>query len=303
MKKLILWLLLISLIVFLVYHFELDKKLAPSKSISQSELLDSDKRNKSELEGKIGYSGKSKSNENDVFAEIEDLELPEDNSFIRYKAFTLSYNEKYEQANWVAYLLTCEETQGNVSRSNKFKQDDNIITGSASNEDYSKSGYDRGHLIPAEDNSWDETAMDECFYLSNMSPQLPSFNRGIWKKLETKVRKWACQFGSVYVVTGPVFSDNMSFIGKKNKIAVPKYFYKAILYYSPTRIEAVAFIIPNEESKKELNYFAVSIDSLENMIKSYNLFYKLDDSIENKVEAKVNIDFWFGSSVSGVANK
>ena len=114
---------------------------------------------------------------------IPNLELPkpkENEQIINHFAYTLSYNELFEQANWVAYELTDIETISHFERTNKFIVDDLVKTGSASNDDYKKSGYDRGHLAPAGDMGWSEQAMKESFYYSNMSPQNPSFNRGIW---------------------------------------------------------------------------------------------------------------------------
>ncbi len=113
-----------------------------------------------------------------------DLHLPffnESDEIEHYSGFSLKYNEEYEQAEWVAYQLTEEEVLGEFPRKDRFRADRNISTGSASLEDYRGSEYDRGHLAPAADFKWSEQAMDESFLLSNMSPQVPGFNRGIWK--------------------------------------------------------------------------------------------------------------------------
>ena len=109
----------------------------------------------------------------------------------------------------VAYELTAQEVQGIVSRSDDFRADPEIITGSAALVDYRGSGYDRGHLAPAADMKWSEEAMSESFYMSNMSPQAPGFNRGIWKSLESRVRSWAVENGTVYVVTGGILSPGL----------------------------------------------------------------------------------------------
>ena len=107
---------------------------------------------------------------------------PANEKLISHAGYTLSYNEKYEQANWVAYELTSAETNSLYNRTNQFLVDPKISTGSANNSDYAGSGYDRGHLAPAGDMGWSAQSMIESFYYSNMSPQVPSFNRGIWKK-------------------------------------------------------------------------------------------------------------------------
>ena len=115
-----------------------------------------------------------------------------------YTGFDLGYNEKYEQASWVAYVLTREEVEsGMINRTDNFRVDTSISTGSANLADYRGSGYDRGHLAPAGDMKWNATAMSESFLMSNMSPQTPSFNRGIWRSLESRVRVWAIEKDSI----------------------------------------------------------------------------------------------------------
>ena len=124
-----------------------------------------------------------------IYPQSQKFELPKTLSgeqIIYHTGYTLSYNEKHEQANWVAYELTAQELAGTVKRKDSFKSDPMVKSESASLADYRKSGYDRGHLIPAADMKWSTTAMSESFYMSNMSPQSPSFNRGIWKKLESQ---------------------------------------------------------------------------------------------------------------------
>ena len=95
---------------------------------------------------------------------------------VKRVGYALGYSEKYEQPLWVSYKLTKNETQSKVAkRTNRFKSDPKVTTKSASLKDYRKSGYDRGHLAPAGDMAWSKQAMNESFYLSNMSPQLPRF--------------------------------------------------------------------------------------------------------------------------------
>ncbi|MFN3446796.1 MAG: DNA/RNA non-specific endonuclease, partial [Bacteroidia bacterium] len=205
----------------------------------------------------------------------EKLELPEfkNNQNITYhNGFTLCYNKTHEQSIWVAYQLTAAETQGTAQRSNKFEPDPKVKGGTATDADYKQSGYDRGHLAPAADMSWSEEAMQESFYYSNMSPQVPSFNRGIWKKLEEQVRDWALQFDEVYVATGPILTSGLPRIGP-NKVSVPSLYYKALLVYGNKGKQAIAFVLPNEASQQPLNNYIITIDSLENLtgIKAHTL--------------------------------
>lgn len=123
----------------------------------------------------------------------------EQGQIIEHTYYTLSYAENHEQAYWVFYELTHEEVKGGVKRSDNFREDPKVSSGSASLEDYKGSGYDRGHIAPAADMAFNKTAISESFYLSNMSPQHPSFNRGYWKKLESEVRNWAYSRGRIFV--------------------------------------------------------------------------------------------------------
>ena len=97
---------------------------------------------------------------------------------IRHKGYTVSYNSDYRVANWVAYELTSQEAKSNAAeRSNKFVRDPMVKGASAENGDYTRTGYDRGHLAPAGDMKWSAQAMRESFYLSNITPQKPGLNR------------------------------------------------------------------------------------------------------------------------------
>ena len=130
------------------------------------------------------------------------------NEIEKYSGFHLSYNEKHEQSNWVAYILTKKMVRNDkVDRSDNFRSDKNIKTKSASLNDYRGTGYDRGHLAPAADMHWSELSMSESFLMSNMSPQEAEFNRGVWKKLEEQVRDFAVENETIFVVTGPVFKN------------------------------------------------------------------------------------------------
>jgi DNA/RNA endonuclease G (NUC1) len=106
-------------------------------------------------------------------------------------------------------------------------------------------------------------AMEESFLMSNVSPQAPEFNRGIWKDLESEVREWAKQKHRLYVVTGPVFSENKGTIGQ-DRVLVPGYFFK-VLFDENSSPEMIAFVLPNQKSDRPLSDFAVSVDELEKM--------------------------------------
>ncbi|MGL4985656.1 MAG: DNA/RNA non-specific endonuclease [Treponemataceae bacterium] len=208
--------------------------------------------------------------------------------------FILCYRESYEQPEWVAYQLTKDELTKNVNRSDDFRPDTNITSSSADLDDYRGSGYDRGHLAPAADFSFSKEAMSNTFFMSNMSPQNPAFNRGIWAKLEAKVRTWAHNFESVYVITGPILEKPQYETIGINEVAVPDFYYKVLCAKDPINqaIIMIAFILPNEKSSDPLEYFAVSIDELEKRT-SLDFFHLLPNKIEKNLEEKIDFEHWF----------
>jgi len=140
--------------------------------------------------------------------------LPKSNrEIINHTYYSLSYSEKHEQAEWVYYKLTPQMINGNIERTDDFRSDPYVRTGSASKSDYYKSGYDRGHLAPAGDMKISQKAMSESFYRSNMSPQTPSFNRGGWKNLESLIRSWVIAEREIHIITGGIFQNKLGRIG------------------------------------------------------------------------------------------
>lgn len=224
---------------------------------------------------------------------IRNLEIPKTKSHgevISHAAYTLEYNETHEQASWVAYVLTKEKTTRVAERTNKFLSDPMVKTGSADNGDYSKSGYDRGHLAPAADMGWSAKTMAESFYFSNMSPQVPAFNRGIWKRTEELVRTWAIAYDSLYIVTGPVLNEKLPSIGA-NQVSIPNYYYKVILNYHHPDVKAIGIIMPNAASSELIQHFVVSVDSVEHLT-GIDFFPLLNDAEESKLEKQACIPCW-----------
>ena len=180
-------------------------------------------------------------------AEIPRLKNKQKEQVIKHEGYTVSYNSDYKIANWVAYELTSKEaTSKKNERSNKFVSDPMVKGASATNEDYTRSGYDRGHMAPAGDMKWSAKAMRESFYLSNICPQKPGLNRGIWKDLEEQARLWAKENGSLLIVTGPVITDDLKRLGK-NRVGIPKTFYKVICTITNGKPEGVGFLFDNKD--------------------------------------------------------
>ncbi|HNW49963.1 MAG TPA: DNA/RNA non-specific endonuclease [Prolixibacteraceae bacterium] len=208
---------------------------------------------------------------------------------VAHTYYVLNYSEENEQADWVFYRLTPDFILSDLDRTEDFREDPQVPTGSATLADYKGSGYDRGHLCPAADMKLNDTSISESFFLSNMSPQNASFNRGIWSKLESLVRDYCLVEDTLYIATGPVFKNDRGTIGN-DSVTVPGYFYKAI--YDPTGDKKmIAFVLPNEKRSDDLSAFVISVDSLE-LLTGIDFFPGLPDDLENKLEKQSDITLW-----------
>ena len=210
------------------------------------------------------------------------------NRIIEHSYFTLSYCAENRQAEWVYYVLTADMLKGTQPRRDNFRPDPKISTSSAALSDYRNSGYDRGHLCPAADMKMSATSMAETFYLSNISPQAPSFNRGIWSSLESVVRNWAATKGKIYVVTGGILTRPGGTIGA-NKVTVPNYFYKIV--YAPDQEKMIAFVLPNVRGTRHLTEYVVTVDSVERLT-GIDFFASLEPSVQSKLESESNHTLW-----------
>lgn len=220
------------------------------------------------------------------------IEVPKsDSTIISHVAYSLVYSEQHEQSVWACYTLTFDELIQNVDRKNSFRTDPLVKSGTANNSDYYKSGYDKGHLIPLRDMQYSEITMKESSYFSNICPQEPSFNRGIWLRLENKVRKWSETFDVLYIAAGPILNHNLKTIGN-NQVSIPNFYYKVIVGEIDGYYHGIAFMIPNTKSDLDIMSYVVDIDFIE-AITGIDFFYKLEDDIENLIENCTSKDIWY----------
>lgn len=229
--------------------------------------------------------------EPDGESQVPDNILPSaSGEIVHHTWYTLSYLEDHEQAEWVAYELTRDRLDETwAERPNSFRPDPAVRTESATPRDYTSSGYDKGHLCPAADMAFDATAIDESFFMSNMSPQVPPFNMGIWRELEELTRDWARRFKKLYVVTGPVLRlPALGQIGF-SKVTVPAAFYKVLL--APDQQRAIAFILPNQMSEKPVTDYACSIDKVEE-VTGIDFFPQLLKGLDEELEGSLDKEAW-----------
>ncbi len=213
-------------------------------------------------------------------------------------AFAFNYNERAEQANWVAHIISPEIKDGIITRTNNFRSDPDVKSGTAGEKDYWKSGYDRGHLAPSADFRWSLNALSESYFYSNMTPQKSELNRERWAQLEDMLRQYVEEYGRpLYVVTGPVLEPGLDSIGP-NRVAVPRRFYKAVFDFSSAQPRGVAFIMPNGYCKYPVMYYAVSVDSVEKITR-LNFWPKLNTTQENSVERTFSDSLWLVKKAKG----
>lgn len=248
----------------------------------------------------IGFRMLDRGETTDKSAPITDdlpYELPRLNNHqpeqvIEHLGYTVSYNPQWLVPNWVAYELTNSETFGEQERSNHFKPDPLVKGDPVVTSDYSKSGYDRGHMAPAADMKWSEQAMRESFYMTNICPQTHSLNAGDWKDLEELARDWAQQYGSIYIACGPIMEANYQTIGKTHSIAVPSAFYKVFLRkICNGGWTSIGFVMPNKAGNRPLMTYMFTVDEVEEQT-GLDFFYNLPDSIESQVENTYSVSDW-----------
>ena len=210
-------------------------------------------------------------------------------TLVRYDAFAVHFNSNRGIANCAAYEFILNELNGTAERAGDFMQDAGV-KGCPSPADYSGSGFDRGHLVPAADLKWSEDAMLQSFLLTNVCPMHKALNEGGWAKLEEKVREWAARDSALLVFTGPVVSDADSTLANGHEV-VPSAYYKIIMAPCVSPRRAIAFIYPNGHSGGRLSQYAVSIDEVERRT-GLDFFPLLPADEQQRLESPVHLEAW-----------
>lgn len=209
---------------------------------------------------------------------------------IRKTSYLVSYNKDTKIPNWVAWHLTAEHTDGPHKRMSSFYEEESVASPRATIDDYRGSGWSRGHMCPAGDNKWNETAMYESFSLVNVCPQNAKLNSGLWNSLEIDCRRWANRFGDIYIVCGPVFLNREHETIGVNEVFVPEAFFKVVLCLNGSP-KALGVIVRNTDGNRKRDLYYNTIDQVEH-ITGYDFFPALLDEIEEQVESEVDINDW-----------
>ncbi|KAI1854684.1 hypothetical protein JX265_002323 [Neoarthrinium moseri] len=206
-------------------------------------------------------------------------------------ALVSSYDRRTRNPHWVVEHITpASLAQRGGDRKHSVFLEDGAVPDKfrAKLKDYFRSGYDRGHQVPAADAKWAQAAMDETFYLTNMCPQVgEGFNRDYWAHLEDFCRRLTVRYPSVRIVTGPLYLpkkdpvDNKWYvryemIGNPPNVAVPTHFYKVIFAEDAApappgappgagQVAIGAFVLPNAPipNEKPITDFEVPIEAVE----------------------------------------
>lgn len=242
-------------------------------------------------------NGKKKTTQKNSFEVKQGLEIPTSKanvpSLLLYReGYTTSYNVDTRTPNWVAWHLTANHTNGPAKRKGIiFQADEDIPAPRVDTYDYMRSGYDRGHMCPAGDNHWSQKAMEQSFLMTNICPQVPALNSGLWNTIEKQCRTWAQVYGDIYIVCGPIYFNQKHKTIGKNKIQVPEAFFKVVLRLKDEP-KAIGFICRNASAKgRKKTDYVNSVDEVER-ITGMDFFSQLPDDIEQQIEGQADIKDW-----------
>ncbi|MEG3973498.1 DNA/RNA non-specific endonuclease [Microcoleus sp. herbarium8] len=220
-----------------------------------------------------------------------------DNYLMVKPQYVMSYNSKTKTANWVSWQLN-KSWMGAADRQDNFRPDDALPDAwyKVRPNDYTGSGYDRGHIAPSADRTRNEADNSSTFLMTNMMPQVPELNRGLWGDLEDYCRELVQQGKELYIIAGPV--GRKGSIGKKEKIAVPARNWKVIVVLDRQGLgmqgitadtRTLAVMMPNDASVKGKGWksFRVSVKQVERET-GLNFLSNVSPQIQQVIESKVD---------------
>jgi endonuclease G len=225
------------------------------------------------------------------------------NYLIQKPQYSLSYNGQTGTANWLSWHLSAA-WKGDEPRCNCFSPDNTLPAGfvRALPSDYSRTGFDKGHLCPSDDRDGSHEDNAATFLMTNIAPQAPNLNRDVWEKLESYCRKLVAQGNELYIIAGCYGSGakgEQGYAGKiAGKITVPARFWKVILVLPEgendlgrinrdTRLIAVD--MPNEQSVNTYSWshYRTSVDAIEKAT-GYDLLSAIPAEIQQVLESRID---------------
>ena len=210
-----------------------------------------------------------------------------DEDIVRHIGYTASYNHTTLCPDWVAWQLTADKAAGSVEGQFSFSRDPDVDWPKASREDYSNSGFDKGHMAPRADMKWSAKALEESYYFTNICPQDHTMNSQAWRKIEELTRRMARRHGSVLAVCGPLYdSATPRHIGPAC-VHVPDRFFKALAVKTVDGWQTVAFVVENSPQDGSPRRYAISVDSVETLA-ARDLF----PSLPPEAETDYDWTFW-----------
>ena len=202
------------------------------------------------------------------------------------EGYVCGYSETLRSPLWVSYRLFDKVDATKAGERPADFDIDGRTMAKVRSDEYTRSGYDRGHLAPNYGISrcYGRKAQLGTFLMSNVIPQKHEMNAGLWRHLEERAAvNYPGRFGEVWVVTGPIFSATPKTIGKG--VPVPEACFKIMIDETEGKIRAQAFVVPQEvPSGASLNRYIVSIDEVERLTK-LDFFPDLEDGVEGKIES------------------
>lgn len=176
--------------------------------------------------------------------------------YIDHGYYVTMYSHKLNGPSWSAWRLTRQDFGGTARHKGNFLKDDTLPAGwyRVSHQDYTDSGYDRGHLVRSEDRTSSDAANASTFILSNVLPQRHDLNAGPWLRLEDHCRVLAQHDGrQLYIVAGGIYGTHPATIG--HGLVVPDAFWKVVVVLAPgeaaadvtSKTPVIAVVMPNVE--------------------------------------------------------
>lgn len=274
-----------------VYDFDTDKTKEETGRNVETSVTDNAEKDIDRPAEKAGTEGTGTALSAKAGMEMPAPLTDRNEQILHRTGYTVSYNSATRLPNWVAWQLTSAHTSGPYKRGGiDFAEDEEVAEPRATDNDYYRSGYDRGHMCPSADNKWSETAQRESFLFTNICPQNHSLNAGDWNEMEQQCRRWANEMGSIYIVSGPILYKGKHKTIGKNKVVVPEAFFKVVLCTKGTP-KAIGFIYKNQPGNRPKGDYVNTVDEVER-ITGIDFFPALPDDVEDKVEASADINEW-----------